>query len=91
MERREVRKKKKKRILITPMVAVALSGCTGEKIGKNVSYETRFVIISQDNLGKVVYDEKTGVEYWMVGFGENSGNLTLLVDKDGDPLIYAGE
>lgn len=89
MERREVRKMKKKRILITLLIAVALSGCTGiEKRVENVSYETRFVIISQEALGDVIYDEKTGVEYWRE---KSHGGLTLLVDRDGNPLIYAGE
>jgi hypothetical protein len=78
-------------MLILLLLVVSLSGCTGvEKMVDSVSYGTRFVIISQDAYGDVVYDEKTGVEYWRSVSGYNSGNLTLLVDKDGNPLIYAG-
>ena len=79
----------KKRMLILLLLVVSLSGCTGvEKMVDSVSYGTRFVIISQDAYGDVVYDEKTGVEYWRSRSGYN---LTFLVDRDGNPLIYAGE
>lgn len=81
----------KKRMLILLLLAVTLSGCRNSKTAENVSQEARFVIISQEAYGDIVYDEKTGVEYWRSVSGYNSGNLTLLVDKDGNPLIYAGE
>ena len=81
---------KKKRILILLLFAITLSGCREYKTAENVSYNARFVIISKEFYGSVVYDEKTGVEYWRSG-GNTNGCLTLLVDKDGKPLIYAGE
>ena len=81
----------KKRMLILLLLVVSLSGCTGvEKMVDSVSFGTRFVIISQDVYGDVVYDERTGVEYWR-SKGNANGTLTLLVDKDGNPLIYVGE
>lgn len=49
--------------------------------------ENRMVIISKEQFGCIVYDRKTKVEYW------SSANtaLTLLVDENGNPLIYKGE
>ena len=90
MERREVGKMTKKRISIALLFAVALSGCRQYKTAENVSYNARFVIISKELYGCIVYDEKTGVEYWR-SEGNANGTLTLLVDRDGNPLIYAGE
>lgn len=43
---------------------------------------------SIDQCGRIVYDTRTGVEYWLSDGTYNSGSLTLLVDKDGKPLIY---
>lgn len=37
-------------------------------------------------VGDLVVDRQTGVEYWLM-----DGRLTLLVDKDGKPVIYKGE
>ena len=36
--------------------------------------------------GNLVVDRQTGVEYWLM-----DERLTLLVDKDGKPVIYKGE
>lgn len=77
-------------MLILLLLVVSLSGCRQYKTVENVSYDTRFVIISKELYGSIVYDEKTGVEYWR-SEGNTNGTLTLLVDKDGKPLIYAGE
>lgn len=52
---------------------------------KTLSIETAE---SGSMVGRVVYDTRTGVEYWLSCGTYNSGSLTLLVDKDGKPLIY---
>lgn len=58
--------------------SVNMSDCKGD-----TSY---FKTISNEGNGKIVYDTRTGVEYWMP-YG-NSNVLTVLVDADGKPLIY---
>ena len=75
----------KKRMLILLLLTVTMSGC------RKTKSEAQFVLISKEDFGDVVYDKRTGVEYWRSMSGYNSGNLTLLVDRDGNPLIYAGE
>lgn len=45
-----------------------------------------FKTISSETYGRVVYDKRTGVEYW-ISYGY-SNVLTVLVDEDGKPLIY---
>ena len=73
--------KKRMLVLVLLLLAITLSGC------ENITgYEERFAVISYETRGEIVYDRKTGVEYW-----RNRHSLTLLVDKDGNPLIYEGE
>jgi hypothetical protein len=62
-----------------------LTGCesTNTECKGNTSY---FRTISSETHGRVVYDERTGVEYW-ISYGY-SNVLTVLVDADGNPLIY---
>lgn len=48
----------------------------------------RFVELQSAYCGYVVYDTQTGVEYWISCGTHNGGTLTVLVDKDGKPLIY---
>ena len=50
-----------------------------------------FRVLSEEPYGEIIYDTRTGVEYWMSYSDDNYGNLTLLVDKDGKPLIYEEE
>lgn len=50
--------------------------------------ETCFKPIFKDDYGAVVYDIRTGVEYWRSETAYNYGTLTLLVNEEGKPLIY---
>lgn len=40
--------------------------------------------------GSVLVDTRTGVQYWRSKGAYNGGTLTLLVDREGKPLIYDG-
>lgn len=77
------------------LLAVVLSGC-GERTIQNEaqkeqdSYNTYFIRISQEYEGDIVYDSRTGVQYWRSNGMYNGGTLTMLVDTDGKPLIYKG-
>ena len=51
----------------------------------------KFFTISNERSFRVVYDKDTMVMYTVSEDKYNSGNLTLLVDKDGKPLLYQGE
>lgn len=54
----------------------------------------RFKVITDDNLGtgycNVIVDNETGVMYLFRG-SMNRGGLTVMVDADGNPLIYSGD
>ena len=50
--------------------------------------ESRMVIIEQANTYYIAYDRYTKVMYAISHSGYNCGNFTLLVDSDGNPLLY---
>ena len=50
-----------------------------------------FVELSDEYNGAVVYDTRTGVEYWRSDSAYSRGILTMLYDADGKPLVYAGK
>lgn len=60
-------------------------------ISNNYAGNERFVIIQHRQDEKVMYDKETKVEYFMFGGFKDGGGITVLVDKDGKPLIYGGE
>ena len=60
-------------------------------ISNNYAENERFVIIQQESYGKVMYDKETKVEYFMFGGYKIGGGITVLVDKNGKPLLYEGE
>lgn len=73
------------KILIVMLLVSLLIGCNS----KSSDYKgpTRyFKAISSERDGKIVYDTRTGVKYWMSYGAYNV--LTVLVDADGKPLIY---
>lgn len=88
--------KKIKLSIAIALLATVLFGC-GERTIQNEakkeqdSYNTYFIKISQENGGSIVYDSRTGVQYWRSNGAYNFGTLTMLVDTDGKPLIYKEE
>ncbi len=51
-------------------------------------HESCFETLYEEDYGSVVYDIRTGVQYWRSEGKDNFGTLTLLVDEKGKPLIY---
>lgn len=87
---------KNKALIIIMLFSVILSGCGQRTIQDEAkkeqdSYNTYFIRISVEYGGDIVYDSRTGVQYWRSGGSYNSGTLTVLLDADGKPLIYKGE
>lgn len=80
--------KKKIAALAAALAAVLiLAGCETNKIeDKTAAPEktSRFVQIERTDFGMVVYDLETKVMYAV----SNHGIFTLLVDQNGDPLLY---
>lgn len=70
-----------------------LTGCEldHDNLTDNKGVTHYFKIISDERKGFIVYDTRTGVEYWLSHVPYNQGSLTVLVDKTGKPLIYEVE
>lgn len=86
-------KKKSMILVVVACMIFGLTGCASEKTindTDSTKLSQYFVTITNEYCGKVVYDIRTGVEYWMSVGAYNAGNLTPLIDADGKPLIYDG-
>lgn len=81
-----------KKIVIALLALMLLTGCAKVESAKtepvNVS---RFQEVEQTCTWRVVVDMETGVMYAVSLGGYNAGTFTLLVDAEGNPLIYKGE
>lgn len=75
--------------LIGPGMIFAGRGCSGEKA--EASEKSRFMKV-EDNFNWCIYaDRETGVMYAVSCGTHNIGDFTLLVNANGNPLIYEGD
>lgn len=74
--------------IILVVFCIILTGCGERTIEKETEPETYFVKISSEYCGDIVYDSRTKVQYWRSMGSYSSGVLTMLVDADGNPLLY---
>lgn len=77
--------------ILAIMSMCAITGCMHGKpatTGVELNMPSYFIKISDEALGIVIYDTRTGVQYWCSKGSYNNGTLTMLYDTDGTPLIY---
>ena len=80
-------------ILLIVLIVVLLTGCSSldEVPSKEQEQELSMLMILKNYYsGLILVDRETNVMYWMSNGSYNSGNLTLLVDQDGNPKIWEG-
>ena len=80
--------KRGKLIILVMVLTICLSGCGDKKKSDTAENNVYFMKISDEYMGSVLVDTRTGVQYWRSEAAYNEGTLTLLVDKEGKPLIY---
>lgn len=73
-------------ILMLPLMACVLNNNVEEEI--QTDEFSRMVIIEKTNIYHIAYDRYTKVMYAISAGVYNCGNFTLLVDSDGNPLLY---
>lgn len=79
----------KLKVVIGLIFVSLLTGCSADsKMSEYKGDSVYFKTLSDEGAGDIVYDTRTGVEYWMSSGPYNYGNLSLLVDAEGKPLIY---
>lgn len=77
-----------KKLIVIMLTALMLAGCSTEAELEN---KGRFAVIEDDGYWLICVDRETRVMYTVSAGYYNRGTVTLLVDANGDPLIYDGE
>lgn len=76
-------------ITIILLILLMLTGCSfAEKT--NVS-TNRFEIVGMESSFAITVDRETNVMYAVSMGAYNTGTVTLLVDTEGEPLIWKGD
>ena len=78
-------------ILISTFLVALLIVLSATVSNASIIKGGKFFTVSNESSFRVVYDKDTMVMYTVSEGKYNSGNLTLLVDKNGKPLLYQGE
>ena len=82
-----------KKLAIMLVLAISLSGCSGRgsKDGQFNEDDTggRFIKVYGDFTNTILVDSETNVMYFW-HYGGYSGGLTVMVDENGQPLIWEG-
>ena len=83
-----------KRIMALGLLTVALMGC-GKKVNdieSDKEFDTSmFVSIERTTTWMIVCHKETKVMYAVSNYGHGAGAFTLLVDRDGNPMIWEGK
>ncbi len=81
-----------KRVIAILIAVIMLTGCSKvTEAEKERPDESRFAIVEVTGMWIIVADREEGVMYTVSHGTYNGGTFTLLVDKDGKPLIWDGE
>jgi len=81
-----------KKFVILLFAAILFTSCDLSTVEKQprLNESSMFVLIENTGAWKVVYHNETKVMYAISSGPYNQGTFTLLVDKDGKPLLYKG-
>ena len=75
-------------LVIAAMLLVALfAGCHDRGVKAGGKLDKRFTCIINDGYHEIWKDNNTGVLYWGLYPGTYRSGLTVLLDKDGKPLL----
>lgn len=77
-------------ILISTFLVASLIVLSATVSNASILRGGKIFTVSNESSFRVVYDKDTMVMYTISEGKYNSGNLTLLVDENGKPLLYQG-
>lgn len=82
-----------KKLIVILLLALILNGCNGKTASTPVVEKggTRFVKLSDEGTFEIYVDTATDIQYAVSDSPGNMGTVTLLVDKNGYPLLWKGE
>lgn len=79
-----------KKLAIMLALAISLSGCSGGSSNTEDENNRRFRKVYSESSNTIYVDSETNVMYfWHTG--GYSGGLTVMVNENGQPLIWKGE
>lgn len=79
-----------KKLAIMLALAISLSGCSGGNSNTEYKNNGRFRKVYAEYPNTIYVDSETNVMYfWHIG--GYSGGLTVMVNENGQPLIWKGE
>ena len=82
-----------KRLIPIIFAVILLASCAHNSVAEvenRSTNESMFVLVESTNKWDVVYHKETKVMYAVSSYGDGTGVFTLLVDRDGKPLLYIG-
>lgn len=82
--------------ILTTVICFGMIGCSPDKSVEELGSDSKekgalsmFVAIEYNSLnGVVCYQKDTKVMYWVSRGTSSYGNLTMLVNPDGSPMVY---
>lgn len=84
----------KRKIILILVLIFALSvfaACAPARVtSEEQEQESMFVVVETSSTWEIVYHKETRVMYAVSSSMYNHGNFTLLVDADGNPLLWNG-
>lgn len=78
-----------KKLAVMLALAITLAGCSSRGSKNEDDTGGRFIKVHGDLKNTILVDSETGVMYFW-HYGVYSGGLTVMVDKNGQPLIWEG-
>lgn len=78
-------------LILIVISLMTLTACATKREREVVKGEkSRMVYLEETGAYCIVYDRETKVMYAVSNSGYNYGDFTLLVDSNGNPLLYQG-
>lgn len=81
-------------VVMFVMLVVVLCGCMDMTSHNTIDFSDRFIVLKEKTTFSAIYvemyDKNTKVMYVFIKLG-NAGNLTVLVNADGTPILYSEE
>lgn len=78
-------------IVLIALMTLTMSACATRQSVETVKNGTsRMVEVEEAGVYRIVYDKYTKVMYAVSASMYNYGTFTLLVDANGNPLLYSG-
>ena len=78
-------------IALIMVICLLFTGCGSVKVQKEQEDKSSmFILVEQHDIWSVVYHKDTKVMYAVSTGYYNSGDFTLLVDENGNPMMWEG-